>query len=145
MSNNIKNKTVLVTGFGPFGTVDINPSWEAVKTLPNSIDGFEIKKVLVPVSYKHVSTTVPTLIAELNPSLVIHFGVGRPGAIRLEKNAHNNMYGEKDANGELPEGGMCIRADDAILRNSTLLNVDHVLTQMKAQGYEHIQSSIGAG
>ena len=41
---------ILVTGFEPFEDEPINPSWEAVRRLPDSVDGGEIVKVLYPGS-----------------------------------------------------------------------------------------------
>ncbi|MDE5004986.1 pyroglutamyl-peptidase I, partial [Francisella tularensis subsp. holarctica] len=40
----VNSQTVLVTGFAPFGGEKINPAWQAVKQLPDSIDGAKIIK-----------------------------------------------------------------------------------------------------
>lgn len=40
----VNAQTVLVTGFAPFGGEKINPAWQAVKQLPDSIDGAKIIK-----------------------------------------------------------------------------------------------------
>ncbi len=39
-----ENKTILVTGFGPFGKHKVNASWEAVRLLP---DYFKQEKVCI--------------------------------------------------------------------------------------------------
>ena len=39
---------ILITGFEPFGGESINPSWEAVKLLPDSIDGHEVVRKMLP-------------------------------------------------------------------------------------------------
>ena len=49
---------VLVTGFEPFGGDSMNPSWEAVKLLPDRIDGAEIIGLQVPVEYGRAGRTV---------------------------------------------------------------------------------------
>ena len=36
---------ILVTGFDPFEGEPINPSWEAVRRLPDTVEGVEIIKV----------------------------------------------------------------------------------------------------
>ena len=42
---------ILITGFDPFGGETINPAYEAVKKLPDVIDGAEIVKVEVPTVF----------------------------------------------------------------------------------------------
>ena len=37
-------KHLLITGFDPFGGDTVNPSWEAVKRLPDTIGGYELIK-----------------------------------------------------------------------------------------------------
>jgi pyroglutamyl-peptidase len=45
-------KTILVTGFEPFGHHVINPSWEVMKTLDGStIAGHRVTSHLLPVVY----------------------------------------------------------------------------------------------
>ena len=42
---------ILITGFMPFNNEPINPSFEAVKKLPNMIGDIEIRKLELPVTY----------------------------------------------------------------------------------------------
>ena len=44
-------KKVLVTGFAPFGGETVNPSYEAVKLLPDQILGADIVKAEIPVAF----------------------------------------------------------------------------------------------
>jgi pyroglutamyl-peptidase len=44
-------KTLLVTGFEPFGSERVNPSWEAVKALPERIGDRKLHKLLLPVEF----------------------------------------------------------------------------------------------
>lgn len=72
---------VLVTGFDPFGGESINPSWEAVKSIKNTIAGAEIIKLQLPtVAYKSISQLHNKMV-ELNPDIVISVGQagGRAG------------------------------------------------------------------
>ena len=39
---------ILITGFDPFGGETVNPAYEAVKLLPDTIAGAEIIKLEVP-------------------------------------------------------------------------------------------------
>ena len=45
---------VLITGFDPFGDDVINPAIEAVKRLPDTIDGVEIIKLEIPTVFIRV-------------------------------------------------------------------------------------------
>lgn len=40
-------KTLLITGFEPFGGETINPAWEAVKALPEQIGGWQLRKLQI--------------------------------------------------------------------------------------------------
>ena len=45
------HKQLLITGFEPFGGESVNPSWEAVKSLPEIIGSFQLTKQQIPVEY----------------------------------------------------------------------------------------------
>ncbi len=44
-------KTLLITGFDPFGGETINPSWEAVSLLPDEIGIFCLEKLQIPTVF----------------------------------------------------------------------------------------------
>lgn len=44
-------KKLLITGFAPFGGESINPSWEAVKLLPDVIGQWQLTKLELPVVF----------------------------------------------------------------------------------------------
>lgn len=83
---------VLVTGFEPFGGEEINPSWEAVKELPDEIEGVDIIKFQLPVTFNGVREMLPRLIVRERPDAVILTGQagGRPN-ITVERVAINVM------------------------------------------------------
>lgn len=83
---------VIVTGFEPFGGEEINPSWEAVKALPDEMDGAVMIKRQLPVTFNGVKEILPKLIVEEKPDLVILTGQagGRPN-ITVERVAINVM------------------------------------------------------
>lgn len=58
---------ILVTGFDPFGTDEINPAIEAVKKLPDTISGAEIIKVEIPTSSTNVPKSFIKLLLITNP------------------------------------------------------------------------------
>ncbi len=96
---------VLVTGFEPFGGEKINPSWEAVKALPDEMAGAEIVKHCLPVTFRGVREILPRLIVKERPDVVILTGQagGRPN-ITIERVAINVMDSEMaDNEGFKPE------------------------------------------
>lgn len=66
-------RTVLVTGFGPFGKHKVNASWEAVKELYERRDELRelhnINLIIdhIPVAYDHVTEKIPQLWKEHEP------------------------------------------------------------------------------
>ena len=45
------SKKLLITGFDPFGGDKINPSWEAVRLLPERIGEYDIVKLEIPTIF----------------------------------------------------------------------------------------------
>ncbi|AIF69803.1 pyrrolidone-carboxylate peptidase [Palaeococcus pacificus DY20341] len=83
---------VLITGFEPFGGEKINPSWEAVKELSDEIDGAQIVKKELPVSFKKVREILPKLIEDVAPDVIILTGqAGGRFNITVERVAINIM------------------------------------------------------
>ncbi|MBQ7938177.1 MAG: pyroglutamyl-peptidase I [Oscillospiraceae bacterium] len=74
-------KKLLITGFEPFGGEKINPSWEAVKLLPDEIGDFSLTKIEVPVVFGKAADTVIEKAEEMNADAVICVGQagGRTG------------------------------------------------------------------
>ena len=96
---------VLVTGFESFGGEKINPSWEAVKALPDELGGATLVKVQLPVSFRRVRELLPRLIVKEKPDLVLLTGQagGRPN-VTVERVAVNVMDSEMpDNDGFKPE------------------------------------------
>ena len=74
-------KKLLITGFEPFGGEKINPSWEAVKLLPDEIGDFAITKAEIPVVFGKAAETVLKIAEDLSPDAIICVGQagGRTG------------------------------------------------------------------
>lgn len=81
---------VLVTGFDPFGGESVNPAYEAVKLLPDTIKGAEIIKLEIPTVFTRSGPAVEAGIQEHNPDVVINVGQagGRP-CVTVERVAIN--------------------------------------------------------
>jgi pyroglutamyl-peptidase len=67
-------KKILVTGFEPFGGERTNPSWEAVLSLPEKINGWIIKKHLVPVVFLEAVESVMEVSREFCPDVILSVG-----------------------------------------------------------------------
>lgn len=65
---------VLVTGFTPFDGESVNPSWEAVKALPDEIGGIEICKLEIPTVYGESGDIVLDWVRKEKPLAVVLIG-----------------------------------------------------------------------
>ena len=65
---------VLITGFEPFGGESINPSWEAVKRLPDEIAGARIVKLRIPTVVDRSIERVHEAMKAERPDIVISVG-----------------------------------------------------------------------
>ncbi len=81
---------ILITGFDPFGNDTVNPSWEAVKRLPDRILDAEIVKMEIPTVFYKSLDVIEKKICEIRPDAVISVGQagGRPD-ITVERTAVN--------------------------------------------------------
>lgn len=81
---------ILVTGFDPFEGDSINPAFEAVKLLPDRIEGAEIVKLEIPTSYRRSFEVTSQAIETHRPDVVLCIGqAGGRAAITPEKVAIN--------------------------------------------------------
>ena len=65
---------ILVTGFDPFGADLINPAIEAVKKLPDEIDGVEIIKLEIPTVFYESAEVMSDAIEKEQPDYVLNIG-----------------------------------------------------------------------
>ena len=68
-------RRLLITGFRPFGGAPSNPSWEAVRLLPDEIDGWAVKKACLPVEFGRAGETLVRLAESFHASMVISVGL----------------------------------------------------------------------
>lgn len=68
------NRKLLITGFDPFGGASINPAWEAVKLLPETIADFEVHKLEIPTVFGLASQKVLEKAAEVHPDVILCIG-----------------------------------------------------------------------
>lgn len=95
---------VLITGFDPFGGESVNPAYEAVKLLPEQIQGAEIIKIEIPTVYDKAGKTVEEGIKKYQPDVVLCIGqAGGRSSIQIEKVAINLAEARiKDNEGNQP-------------------------------------------
>ena len=67
-------KKLLITGFDPFGGESINPSWEAVKRLPETVGSWFLTRLEIPTMFDKAYETVLTAAKQLQPDAIICVG-----------------------------------------------------------------------
>lgn len=70
-------KHLIITGFDPFGGEAINPSWEAVRRLPDRIGAYRLTKLEIPTVFEKAAQRV-LAAAEADPADAI-ICVGQAG------------------------------------------------------------------
>lgn len=79
-------KKLLITGFDPFGGESVNPSWEAVKLLPEKIGEYELVKLQIPTVFGLAAETLLQTAAQIQPDVIISVGqAGGRGAVTPER------------------------------------------------------------
>ena len=92
LKKNGENKImkILVTGFDPFGGEKVNPAYEAVKLLPDTIHGAEIIKLEIPTVFSKCGPSVEEGIRQHQPDVVLNVGqAGGRASVTIEKVAIN--------------------------------------------------------
>ena len=69
---------ILVTGFTPFGGETINPSWEAVRALDDSIAGADIIKCEIPTEFEASIAALKDAIDAHQPNAILCVGQTSP-------------------------------------------------------------------
>ena len=98
-------KKLLITGFEPFGGEKINPSWEAVKALPEKINDYELIKLCLPVVFGEAAEIAVREAEKHNPDVIISIGqAGGRAAITPELVAINLRHAKiPDNKGNQPK------------------------------------------
>ncbi len=99
-------RTLLITGFDPFGGADINPAWEAVKLLPEEIADFDVHKLEIPTVFGLATEKVLEKAAEIHPDVILCIGqAGGRAAVTPERIGVNIRDAKiTDNAGNQPEG-----------------------------------------
>lgn len=100
------HRTLLITGFEPFGGESINAAWEAVRRLPRGLGDFEIHKVCLPTVFGTAGERCIAAAEDCKPDVIICVGqaAGRD-AVTPEKRAVNLRAARiPDNAGNTPDG-----------------------------------------
>lgn len=86
-------RNLLITGFTPFNGMALNPSYEAVKALPNNINDILLYKKEINTSFETSWEELDSYIQEIKPDIIINVGVaaGREN-VNIEKQAFNERF-----------------------------------------------------
>ncbi len=98
-------KHLLITGFDPFGGETVNPAWEAVSRLPETIGGFRLTKLCIPTVFGIAADTVLAAARADAPDVILCVGMaaGRD-AVTPERIAINIASAKKPDNaGNMPQ------------------------------------------
>ena len=95
---------ILITGFEPFGGEPLNPSWEAVRRLPDKVADAEVIKLQIPTVFGRSADVVRDAIVEHDPDVVVSVGqAGGRFAVSPERVAINLDDGRiPDNDGQQP-------------------------------------------
>lgn len=86
---------ILVTGFTPFGGESVNPSYEAVQRLPDTVGGAQIIKLEIPTAFDRGAQAVKAAVERYAPDIVLSVGLaGGRSCVTVEKVAIN--YADAD-------------------------------------------------
>ena len=113
---------ILVTGFGPYGPWQRNPSGETARHLDGAtIVDAEVTGLVLPVSYRRAAAPLIAAIDELQPDIVLNLGQGEPAGVRVERVAVNRCTAPAngDNDGYKPRGEPVV-ADGPEAYSSTL-------------------------
>ncbi len=138
-------RTVLLTGFAPFGGEAVNPSWEAVRALDGKrIEGHRVVAVELPTEFGASLPALRTALRRTNPRVAIAVGLagGRDG-ISLERVAINVI----DA--RIPDNAGAQPIDEAVVRAGpaayfATLPIKAALAALQRQGIPaHVSQTAG--
>jgi pyroglutamyl-peptidase len=141
----VARRTILVTGFGPFGGYETNPAWESARVLDGVVVGDALVRVArLDVVYDVAAEQLQRAVAAVRPDLVLCLGVAPDDRIRVETTARNRDRCPH------PDNAGVVRADDPIRPDGpdampTRLPVERILAALQAHGFEAVPSQDAGG
>lgn len=132
---------ILVTGFGPYGTFESNPSWEAIRDGRLKVDreGWTIETAKLDFSYDAASKFSETVWQKYDPVLVVHLGfeINNKSFLQFEQFAREGPYVKEDSDSYAPHANQDSRPEKYVPastthndRLETCLNIDLICDQL---------------
>ncbi|MHC5011460.1 MAG: pyroglutamyl-peptidase I [Planctomycetota bacterium] len=138
------SRTILVTGFGPFGGYETNPAWESVRELEGAVIGkTRIRTARLDVTYGMAESQLDEAIRGTGADMVLCLGVAPDDQLRIETTARNQDATAFPDNAGVVRNGETIR-EDGPETIPTQLPVDRLLERLGAEGFE-VRTSDDAG
>ena len=103
-------RKLLITGFDPFGGASVNPAWQAVQLLPDTIADFTVHKLEIPTVFGKASALVMEAADILEPDVILCIGqAGGRAAVTPERIGVNIRDARiPDNEGNTPRGEFCV-------------------------------------
>ena len=102
-------KHLLITGFDPFGGESVNPAWEAVRRLPDTVGDYRLTGIQIPTRFALAAQTVLAAAETDRPDVILCVGqAGGRSAITPERIAINL------ADARIPDNGGAQPAEQPI-------------------------------
>lgn len=125
---------LLITGFNPFGGESVNPAFEAVKRLPDTIGKAEIIKLEVPTEFGKAGEVLEEAIRQNDPDVILCIGqAGGRSGITPEKVAINYQDGRIPDNAGYQPIDVTIK-EDGQTAYFTSLPIKAMVEKIKAAG-----------
>jgi pyroglutamyl-peptidase len=127
------NKTILLTGFEPFGDRMVNTSWEVVQQLHglHLADGRRVVTIQVPVVWRTVAQHIQDALVRYQPVLVVNVGEADDDVLRLERCAHNINGMLRDNEGGLPHAECVVAQGPQVY--TTALDIERILERLTSE------------
>lgn len=126
--------SVLLTGFEPFDGASVNPSWEAVLRVPDTVCSQDIHRLRLPVVFSRAADAMLAEVRRLRPEIVICCGVaGGRKAVTPELVALNYRFAAiADNAGQLYSGEPILPGGEVALM--THLPVHPIIAAIRERG-----------
>lgn len=120
-------RTILITGFDCFGGASVNPSWEAVKRLPDTVGDFRLYRLQIPTVFGKAADLVLEHAAGIDPDVVLCVGqAGGRDSVTPERIAVNirdtRLRNVADNEGNLPGGDFVVSGGPAAFFSTLPVN-----------------------
>ena len=103
-------RNMLITGFDPFGGASVNPAWQAVRLLPDTIADFTVHKLEIPTVFGKAAEAVLAAAESIRPDVILCIGqAGGRAAVTPERIGVNIRDARiPDNGGNQPRGLFCV-------------------------------------